>query len=141
MPPRRRRGLPRGTLGRASEASRQPTRKALARPGRVAGASAAGRCAVRHPRPDFYQEASAAIYVDGPPHDAPDQVREDEARTRVLIEVGYIVIRIHHRADWPAVFRRHADVFGTLNERSMSGILAHQAGLHGPVQPSNPHRR
>ena len=142
MPPRWRRGLPRGTLGRASEASRQPTRKALARHGGVAGASAAERYAVCHPLPDFfYREASAAIYVDGPPHDAPDQVREDEARTRALIEFGYIVIRLHHGADWPVVLRPHPDLFGALNGRSMLGILARQAGLHGPIHPPNPHRR
>ena len=68
-------------------------------------------------RPDFfYREANAAIYIDGPPHDAPDQAREDQARTRALIEVGYIVIRFHHAADWFAVFRRHADVFGVPSE-------------------------
>ena len=70
-------------------------------------------------RPDFfYREANAAIYVDGPPHDAPDQAREDEAKTRTLIEVGYIVIRFHHGADWRAVFRRHPDVFGEAPSRS-----------------------
>ena len=63
-------------------------------------------------RPDFfYRETNAAIYVDGPPHDAPGQAREDQARTRALIEAGYIVLRFHHRADWSAIFRRHADVF------------------------------
>ena len=68
-------------------------------------------------RPDFfYREANAAIYIDGPPHDAPDQAREDQEKTRALIEVGYIVIRFHHAADWPAVFRRHADVFGEIDE-------------------------
>ena len=36
--------------------------------------------------------------------------------TRALIEVGYIVIRFHHAADRPAVFRRHADVFGEIDE-------------------------
>ena len=70
-----------------------------------------------HTRPDFfYREANAAIYVDGPPHDAPAQAREDEAKTRALIEAGYIVIRFHHGADWRAVFRRHADLFGAPNE-------------------------
>ena len=68
-------------------------------------------------RPDFfYREANAAIYIDGPPHDAPDQAREDQAKTRALIEVGYIVIRFHHAADWFAVFRRHPDVFGEISE-------------------------
>ena len=68
-------------------------------------------------RPDFfYREANAAIYIDGPPHDAPDQAREGRTRTRALIEAGYIVIRFHYADDWPAVFRRHADVFGTASE-------------------------
>jgi hypothetical protein len=39
-------------------------------------------------------------------------MREDEDITRRLIELGYIVIRFHHQADWPAIFRQHADVFG-----------------------------
>ena len=65
-------------------------------------------------RPDFfYREAHAAIYIDGPPHDTPHQVREDDATTETLIGMGYIVIRFHHDDDWLAIFRRHADVFGT----------------------------
>ncbi len=65
-------------------------------------------------RPDFYYETyNAAIYIDGPHHDEPDQIREDEAITQRLIDRGYIVIRFHHKADWKAIFRRHPDVFGT----------------------------
>ena len=68
-------------------------------------------------QPDFfYRDAAAAIYVDGPPHDSPDQIREDDATTETLIRMGYIVIRFHHEDDWLAIFRRHADVFGTPNE-------------------------
>ena len=68
-------------------------------------------------RPDFfYREANAAIYIDGPPHDAPTQIREDEAKTRALIEAGYIVIRFHHAADWHAIVRRHPDIFGMPSE-------------------------
>jgi very-short-patch-repair endonuclease len=64
-------------------------------------------------RPDFYYcEYNAAIYVDGPPHDTPEQIRADEEITRRLKEVGYIVIRFHHAANWNDVFRRHPDVFG-----------------------------
>ncbi len=64
-------------------------------------------------RPDFYyRENNTAIFVDGPPHDEPDQIREDEDITRRLMEVGYIVIRFHHRADWNEIFRRHPDIFG-----------------------------
>ena len=68
-------------------------------------------------QPDFfYRDASAAIYVDGPPHDSPHQIREDDATTETLIRMGYIVIRFHHEDDWLSIFRRHADVFGTPNE-------------------------
>ena len=65
-------------------------------------------------QPDFfYRDANAAIYVDGPPHDAPEQIRADDGTDQALIERGYIVIRFHHAEDWNAVFRRHSDVFGT----------------------------
>ncbi len=65
-------------------------------------------------KPDFfYREHNAAIYIDGPPHDEPDQIRADEAINQRLIEMGYIVIRFHHKADWNGIFRRHPDIFGT----------------------------
>jgi ATP-dependent helicase YprA (DUF1998 family) len=65
-------------------------------------------------RPDFYYlEHNTAIYIDGPPHDEPDLMREDEDITRRLMEMGYIVIRFHHQADWNQIFRRHPDIFGT----------------------------
>lgn len=52
--------------------------------------------------------------MDGPPHDEPDQIREDEAIAQRLLEVGYIVVRFHHRADWTETLRQHPDIFGTL---------------------------
>lgn len=65
-------------------------------------------------RPDFfYREYNAAIYVDGPVHDEPDQIREDEEISQRLMEMGYVVIRFHHQADWPGIFRSHPDIFGT----------------------------
>jgi very-short-patch-repair endonuclease len=64
-------------------------------------------------KPDFYyQEHNAAIYIDGPHHDEPDQLRRDEEITRRLMEMGYIVIRFHHRANWSEIFGRHPDIFG-----------------------------
>jgi ATP-dependent helicase YprA (DUF1998 family)/very-short-patch-repair endonuclease len=64
-------------------------------------------------QPDFYyREHNAAIYIDGPHHDAPDQIRADEETSRQLMEAGYIVIRFHHGADWMERFRRHPDIFG-----------------------------
>jgi hypothetical protein len=65
-------------------------------------------------KPDFYyREHNTAIYIDGPVHDTPDQIREDEAITMRLLEMGYIVIRFHHKDDWRAIFHRHPDIFGT----------------------------
>jgi hypothetical protein len=29
------------------------------------------------------------------------------------MEMGYIVIRFHHKMDWNEIFRRHPDIFGT----------------------------
>ena len=64
-------------------------------------------------QPDFfYDDANAVIYVDGPPHDKPEQLRDDDGTTQALIERGYIVIRFHHADDWDDIFRRHSDVFG-----------------------------
>ena len=65
-------------------------------------------------RPDFfYRESNAAIYVDGPPHDEPEQRRADAAVTGRLQDAGYVVLRFHHKADWGAVFRAHPDIFGS----------------------------
>ncbi|MBU1106387.1 MAG: DEAD/DEAH box helicase [Candidatus Riflebacteria bacterium] len=64
-------------------------------------------------RPDFYyREYAAAIYVDGPPHDEPDQIKADEEITTKLQEAGIIVIRFHHKDDWPEIFSKYPDVFG-----------------------------
>lgn len=64
-------------------------------------------------RPDFYyREYNAAIYVDGPPHDEPDQIPKDEDITRRLMDTGYVVIRFHHRENWEEIFHRHPDIFG-----------------------------
>lgn len=69
----------------------------------------------QYTQPDFYyREANAAIYVDGPPHDQPDQMKEDDAITRRLMEAGYIVIRFHHKDDWQKILRKHPDIFGVL---------------------------
>ena len=64
-------------------------------------------------RPDFfYCEDNAAIYIDGPPHDEPNQMRADEVVTQRMMEAGYVIIRFHHKADWNEIFRRHPDIFG-----------------------------
>lgn len=74
-------------------------------------------------RPDFYYgEHNAAIYIDGPPHDEPDQMQEDEAITRRLMEMGYIIIRFHHKANWDEIVHRHPDIFGKPRAHSLEGL-------------------
>ena len=64
-------------------------------------------------QPDFfYRDHNAAIFIDGPPHDSAGAIRDDEKASRALIELGYIVIRFHHKDDWKAIFATHPDVFG-----------------------------
>ena len=62
----------------------------------------------------YYREWNAVIYIDGPPHDQTDQMKEDQAITQRLMEAGYIVIRFHHKEDWSAILRKHPDIFGVL---------------------------
>jgi len=65
-------------------------------------------------RPDFfYAEHNVAVYIDGPPHDTPEQRDRDAEITATLQQHGYAVVRFHHRDDWGAIFRRHPDIFGT----------------------------
>jgi hypothetical protein len=67
-------------------------------------------------QPDFfYRESGTAIFVDGPLHDEPDQIRNDEEISQRLIETGYIVIRFHHKGDWLAIVQKHPDIFGVSN--------------------------
>ncbi len=66
-----------------------------------------------HTRPDFvYKSGFAAVYVDGPPHDYPDRHKRDRDRHEQLENLGYTVIRFHHRADWTAIAKRHPGIFG-----------------------------
>ena len=43
---------------------------------------------------------------------SPSRCVRTMTRPKHLIELGYIVIRFHHKDDWLAIFRRHPDVFG-----------------------------
>lgn len=63
--------------------------------------------------PDFfYQDDNTVIFIDGPPHDAP-QVREDDAiHDKNLMNAGYLVIRFHHQANWDEIFDQYSDIFG-----------------------------
>jgi very-short-patch-repair endonuclease len=66
-----------------------------------------------HVKPDFlYREKGVAVFVDGPPHDTPEQQRTDADQQDVLEDAGFTVIRFHHQADWEQIVRKNPDVFG-----------------------------
>jgi len=63
--------------------------------------------------PDFlYDDACAAIYVDGPHHDYPDRATRDRDQEEALLNEGYRVIRFGHRDDWGRIVGENRDVFG-----------------------------
>jgi very-short-patch-repair endonuclease len=64
-------------------------------------------------RPDFlYEKHRVAVYVDGPPHDYPDRQQRDHALTTRLEDLGFIVLRFGHLADWDVIVAGHPNVFG-----------------------------
>ena len=64
-------------------------------------------------RPDFlYEDAYAAVYVDGPIHDFPDRYQRDTAVAGALHDLGYTVIRFGHRDDWDEIVAQYPDIFG-----------------------------
>src|SRR5690606_628739 len=66
-------------------------------------------------RPDFAyptDSVKAVIYVDGPHHDHPERQMRDCEFDQRLDDLGYTVLRFHHRDDWPAKLEAYAWVFG-----------------------------
>ncbi|MCL4821584.1 MAG: DEAD/DEAH box helicase [Vicinamibacteria bacterium] len=64
-------------------------------------------------RPDFlYRGASVAIYVDGPPHDYPQRAERDRQQQAALEDLGYVVLRFRHDADWTDLIAKYPSVFG-----------------------------
>ena len=64
----------------------------------------------------FYDDWKAAIFIDGPHHEAKAQAERDAAINACLEAAGYYVVRFPketHR--WPEIFREHAGLFGTGN--------------------------
>ncbi len=58
------------------------------------------------------------------------------------MEMGYIVIRFHHQADWNEIFRRHPDIFGSATHMSTAtlskpGTLIHARGREWVVLPDS----
>ena len=65
-------------------------------------------------RPDFlYEEAMAAIYIDGLHHQYPERQARDLAQTDCMEDLGYTVIRFEVKDDWAVVVGRYPNVFGT----------------------------
>ena len=66
-------------------------------------------------RPDFlYREEGAAIFVDGPHHDVPEQQAKDEEQRDILENRGLTVLRFHFAADWEPILRRYPTLFGAI---------------------------
>lgn len=64
-------------------------------------------------RPDFLYKADAvAIYVDGPPHDFPERAQRDAEQKAAMEDLGYVVLRFRHDADWDALIELYPSVFG-----------------------------
>jgi very-short-patch-repair endonuclease len=64
----------------------------------------------------FYEDWKAAIFVDGPHHEAESQAERDATINACLEAAGYYVIRFPRDTHvWPEVFKTHAGLFGTGN--------------------------
>jgi ATP-dependent helicase YprA (DUF1998 family) len=65
-------------------------------------------------QPDFfYGEGAVCVFIDGPPHDDPEQAQADSAIRESLERDGYKVLVFHHqKTDWHALVRAHPAVFG-----------------------------
>ncbi len=64
-------------------------------------------------RPDFlYEDAMAAIYIDGPYHDYAERHARDVVTTECLEDRGYFVIRFGPQDDWDAIIAQYPSIFG-----------------------------
>ena len=64
-------------------------------------------------KPDFfYENASVAIYIDGPPHDFPERQTRDALHVVSMEDKGIICIRFHHQENWASITDQSPNVFG-----------------------------
>jgi len=76
-------------------------------------------------RPDFlYEHEGAAIFIDGPHHDTPQQRAIDDDQQDRLEDEGFTVIRFRHDVEWEPILRRYPSLFGTPSERPRSSSPA-----------------
>tara|TARA_R110002167_G_scaffold51814_6_gene149943 strand:- start:791 stop:6001 length:5211 start_codon:yes stop_codon:yes gene_type:complete len=68
-------------------------------------------------RPDFiYRDHQAAIYIDGPHHENPNQKKIDDQLTQQLEDAGLIVIRFpKEHTKWLAIIAGYPEIFGAFN--------------------------
>jgi superfamily II DNA/RNA helicase len=65
-------------------------------------------------KPDFlYHTPKAAVYVDGAPHDHPEQKKRDEAHTDMMEDAGYWVIRVRGADTWQSEVDQYPDIFAS----------------------------
>ncbi|MBL8481625.1 MAG: DEAD/DEAH box helicase [Rhodocyclaceae bacterium] len=65
----------------------------------------------------FYADWKAAIFIDGPHHDAAAQADRDQTINACLEAAGYYVVRFpKEQHAWSGIFRTHADLFGAGND-------------------------
>jgi len=64
-------------------------------------------------RPDFlYLDKRVAIYIDGPPHDHPEQQKKDREINEALDDYGWHVVRFRYDDDWQKTIKAHPNLFG-----------------------------
>lgn len=65
-------------------------------------------------RPDFIYDDPfhVMIYIDGPPHDYPDRQERDNQQKNALEDLGYQVLRFHHKQDWESIIAQFPNLFG-----------------------------
>ena len=45
-------------------------------------------------------------------HDYPERQNRDAAQTESMEDLGYVVIRFHHQAEWNEKVTQYPDIFG-----------------------------
>jgi ATP-dependent helicase YprA (DUF1998 family)/very-short-patch-repair endonuclease len=65
----------------------------------------------------FHQSEGAAIFIDGPHHDTPEQKAKDDKQQDDLENEGYTVIRFHHKVDWKEILEKYPSLFGKIEEK------------------------
>ena len=58
-------------------------------------------------------DASAVVYVDGPPHDHADRQARDAEKQRAMEDLGDTVLRFRYDEEWEPLLKKYPSVFGT----------------------------